>query len=280
MARTKLPLIGEFSDAVDNLGRIYIITLFVSGIIWAFAAINSFNEPNIFKIALIFTILLIFGFLGISFDRRMRTKLGLDSRIWENKNIRFKIGLALIFFVGWYLLFIRADYAVATAQSVGQAAIFSVSPTLNFLMIGVLGPLAEDIFFFGVINITVITLIREIMLNRRNALITAGLIGLSYFMFSNVPNAIYMVAAAAGALIFISFNNKNPLMKRYGAPVVSALLVGGLVFPAFHAFAYQLNERSFIAATIFGILMCLMAAFVGILPVDIIHILNNIIVTG
>jgi hypothetical protein len=268
----------EYSDVVDNLGRIYLFLLFISGAVWAFIAVNSFDHPDLFKIALIYALLLIFGFFGISYDRRSNN-LGLDSRIWEGKKLKYQLAVGVVFFIGWYLLYMRSGFSVATAQNVGQTALFSVNPTLNFLLLTVLGPLAENIFFFGVLNITIVTFLREIIIDRNKSILLAGIIGLTYFLFTNVPNAMYMVMGASLLTVLTGISGNKTLQKH--APfVITALLVGGLIFPRFHSYAYQLNEKHFIAATFFGIFMCLIVSYIGLLPVDIIHIANNIVAIG
>lgn len=283
MAATKrktisIPLLPEYSDIVDNLGRIYIFMLFISGAIWAFIAINSFDSPDLFKIAMIYALLLIFGFFGISFDRRSNN-LGLDSRIWDGHKLKYQLAVGVIFFIGWYLLYMKAGFSVATAQNIGQTALFSVNPTVNFILLTVLAPLAENIFFFGVLNITLVTFLREIAMDRNKSLIMAGLLALTYFLFTNVPNAIYWVMGAAG-LMAITGITQNKFLVKHAPFFVAALMIGGLVFPRFHSYAYQLNERHYIAATFFGIFMCLIVSYIGLLPVDIAHILNNIIAIG
>jgi hypothetical protein len=270
----------KFKDVVDNLGRIYIILLFISGAIWAFVAVNNFDTPSLFKVAMIYSMLLIIGLLGISFDRR-KEELGIDSRIWSGDRLKYKLGLSVIFFFIWYLVFMKSGFAVATAQSTG-GTLFSTSPTLNFLLVSVFGPLAEDIFFFGVANITMVTILRELMAVQRKGetakkgIIMAVLLMATYPLFTNVPNAIIYAGTAAGIVAVASFT-QNKFLLKHVPYFASALIIGGLVFPRFHSYAYQLNERSYVAATYFGTLMCLITSYVGLLPVDIIHIANNII---
>jgi hypothetical protein len=270
----------KFKDIVDNLGRIYILLLFISGAIWAFVAVNNFDTSSLFKVAMIYSMLLIFGFIGVSYDRR-KQNLGIDSRIWDGDRLQYKLAISVIFFFIWYLVFMKSGFAVATAQSTG-GTLFSTSPTLNFLLVSVFGPLAEDIFFFGVCNITLITLLRELVLaqNRevyaKKGLIMAAMMMATYPLFVNVPNAIIYSSTAAILVAVTSFTQNKFLLKH--APIfASALIIGGLVFPRFHSYAYQLNERSYVAATYFGTFMCLITSYVGLLPVDIIHIANNII---
>jgi len=267
-----------FKDIVDNLGRYYMILLFISGAVWAFVAVNSFDAPDLFKIALIYALLLIFGFFGVSLDRRP-AEFGINSRIWEGAKLKSQLAIGAIFFIGWYLLFMTSGFSVATAQSVGSTALFAVNPTINFILLTVLGPLAENIFFFGVLNITLITLLQKIVKSRTQSLVFAGLTGLSYFMFENVPNAIVLVGAAAGITALAGLTQHQFLLKH--APfVVSAFIIGALVFPRFHSYAYQLNQKNYIAASWFGFFMCLLAGYIGMMPVDIAHILNNIIAVG
>jgi len=261
-----------FDNLVDNLGRIYIFILFISGAIWAFIAVNSINSPDLFKISLIYALLLIFGFLGVAFDR-MSGNLGLDSRIWEGKKLKFQLALGVIFFVAWYLLFMKPGFSVATAQN---STLFSVNPTLNFILITVLGPLAENIFFFGVLNITFVTFLRRFVNNKGKSLAIAGIIAISYPLFRNVPNAAYFIGAASIIMAVTGFTQNKFLLKH--APfIISALFVGGLVFPRFHSYAYQLNENNYVAASYFGFIVCLITSYIGLMPVDIAHIANNIV---
>lgn len=272
----------EFSDLVDNLGRVYLITLFVSAVIWAFIAVNNFETPTIFKLALIYSLLLIFGFLGVSYDRRAQ-QLGLDSRIWEGNNIKFKLGISILIFFLWYLIFMSGGLSIATAQSVTGGAVFSVSPSLNFLLTGILGPIAENIFFFGVINITMIYIIRKILEDQKKAkqqgIALAAFMFISTPLFISVPNAIYYIGIASGLMLLTTFT-RNKLLMKYAPLFISAFFVGGILFPKFHSYAYQLNEKHYVAATIFGIIACLLAGFVGMLPVDILHIGNNVAVVS
>lgn len=278
MAANKNRGILEFKDITDDLGRVYIIVLFVSAVIWAFTAINAFDTPHLFKLALIYSLLLIFGFIGVSYDRRQK-KLGLDSRIWESGKLKLKLGISVVFFFLWYIIFMKQGFAVATAATVPGGALFSVSPTLNFLLTAVLGPLAENIFFFGVINITVIMLLRKFVRNRVQGLIMAGLILASYPLFTQVPNSFIFLAASAG-LVAITTLTQNKFLMKHAPFFASALLIGAVIFPKFHAYAYQLDERSYVAATYFGFFMCLIAGYIGLMPVDITHIANNVIAIG
>jgi hypothetical protein len=267
----------ELKDVTDNLGLTYLVVLFVSGAVWAFIAINNFESPVIFKLSLIYSLLLIFGFLGVSFDRRNH-QLGLDSRLWEGGKIKNKLIIAVILFALWYLVFMSSGFSVATAQSVSAGTLFSVSPELNFFLTTVLGPLAENIFFFGVLNMTFIFILRKLLSakdkNKAKSVIT-GLVIMAFIpIFSNVPNIIYVLGAAGVLTIVTGLTNVKFLDKH--APIfISALVIGGAVFPKFHSFAYQLNEKSFIAAQIFGIGASLIAGYIGMLPVDIIHVANN-----
>jgi hypothetical protein len=265
----------ELSDLTDNLGTIYLGLLFSSGIIWAFIAINNFETPTLFKLALIYSILLIFGFLGVSFDRR-HLQLGLDSRIWEGKGIKKKLVLSVVLFALWYLVFMSSGFSVASAYSV-TGALFTVSPAVNFFLTAVLGPIAENIFFFGVINMTLIYVLRSVFdaKDARTKSIVIGLILMaSSSLFTNVPNSLYILLLAGGLTIATGVSKNEFLMKH--APIaISALFIGGVIFPKFHSFAYQLNESSYIAAQVFGIAVCIIAAYIGMLPVDILHISNN-----
>lgn len=265
----------EWADITDNLGMIYIGTLFASGVIWAFIAINNFETPAIFKLALIYSILLIFGFLGVSYDRRAN-QLGLDSRIWEGKNLKRKMVISIVLFAIWYLLFISSGFSVASAYSV-SGSLFSVSPAVNFFLTAVLGPIAENIFFFGVINMTVIFMLKNLFAGnkaRAGSIAFALVILATIPLFDNVPNATYLLVAAA-ALTAIGGFFTNKTYQKHAPVFISALVVGGVVFPKFHSFAYQLNEQSYFAAQVFGIAVCIIAAYVGMLPVDILHIGNN-----
>ena len=271
----------EFPDILDNLGTIYITLLFISGIIWAFIAINNFETPTIFKLSLIYSLLLIFGFLGISYDRGRTQKMGLDSRIWEATNIKKKLLISIILFAAWYFLFMTSGFSVATAQSVTGGTLFGVSPGLNFFLTAVLGPIAENVFFFGVISITFITILRKIFAteNKGNVIITALVILATIPLFDNVPNIALLISIAAG-LTLVTGLTQNQFLRKHAPIMISAIIVGTAVFPKFHSFAYQLNERHYIAAQLFGGGAVLLAAYVGILPVDIIHILNNAFVMG
>ena len=265
----------EFPDIIDNLGTVYIAILFVSGIIWAFIAINNFETPTIFKLSLIYSILLIFGFLGVSYDRRTQ-QLGLDSRIWEGTKLKTQLLVAIIVFALWYLIFMSSGFAVATPQSVTGGSLFSVTPALNFFLTAVLAPIAENIFFFGVINITFIFILRKLFQeeNKTKIIITGIVIAATAPIFSNVPNSMYIIFLAA-ALTIITGITKINFLKKHAPILISALIIGGAIFPKFHSFAYQLNENSYIAAQVFGITVSIIAAYIGLLPVDILHIANN-----
>lgn len=266
----------ELSDMVDNLGNVYLMILFVSAVIWAFIAVNNFETPEIFKISLIYSLLLIFGFIGISYDRRTQ-QLGLDSRIWQGKDIKKKLLVSVIFFAIWYIVFMSSGFSVATAQSVTSGSLFSISPALNFFLTTVLGPLAENIFFFGVINITLVFILRKLLanVNNKKGPITLGVLMIASIpLFSNVPNSAYLLGLA-GILTIATTFTKSGFMQKHAPVLISALIVGGVVFPKFHSFAYQLNERSYIAAQVFGIGVSIIASYIGILPVDILHIANN-----
>ena len=266
----------EFSDLTDNLGLTYLIVLFASGAIWAFIAINNFETPTVFKLALICSILLLFGFLGVSYDRRSQ-ELGLDSRLWEKTNMKKQLIIAVILFAVWYLVFMSGGFSVATAQSVtGGGTLFSVSPGLNFILTAVLGPLAENIFFFGVLNFTLITMLRRLFAeqNRVKSIVSGVVILATIPLFNVVPNAVIVLGLAGLLTIFAGVTN-FPAVHKHAPIIISALIIGGAVFPKFHSFAYQLNESSFFAAQVFGIGVCMVAAYVGMLPVDILHVGNN-----
>ena len=265
----------ELSDVLDNLGMIYIALLFVSGAIWAFIAINNFEVPTIFKLSLIYSILLIFGLLGISYDRRTQ-QLGLDSRTWDGDKIKSQLLISVIVFALWYLIFMHSGFAIATPQSVTAGALFSVSPALNFFLTSFLGPIAENVFFFGVLNLTMVFALRRLFAQEsRIRSIIAGLVIMATTpLFSNVPNAIYVLVLAGLLTIFTGVFN-IAFVRKHGPIIISALFVGGVIFPKFHSYAYQLNEQSFIAAQVFGIMVCIIASYIGILPVDILHIANN-----
>ena len=281
MKQKKSSSMIEFPDILDNLGIIYITLLFISGVIWAFIAINNFETPTIFKLALIYSILLIFGFLGISYDRGRTMKMGLDSRIWEGEKIKKQLLIGIILFAAWYFLFMTTGFSVATAQSVTGGTLFGVSPGVNFFLTAVLGPIAENVFFFGVISITFITILRKIFAteNKGNVIITALVILATIPLFDNVPNIALLISIAAG-LTLVTGLTQNQFLRKHAPIMISAIIVGTAVFPKFHSFAYQLNERHYIAAQLFGGGAVLLAAYVGILPVDIIHILNNAFVMG
>ena len=262
----------EFKDTVDDLGRIYILILFISGAIWAFIAVNNFNNPPIFRLALTYSLLLIFGFLGISYDRNTH-QLGIDSKIWNSDRLKSKLAISSIVLFLWYLVFFKAGFSIATAQSV-TGVFFSVSPTLNWFLTTVLGPLAENVFFFGVINMTLITLIKRTIENKKKTLILAGLIVASSSLFTNVPNSFILLIGSAGILVLATLTQNKFLLKH--APIISsALFIGGVVFPKFHSFAYQLFEKHYIAATIFGIIACVLSVYIGIMVGDIFHVGAN-----
>lgn len=266
----------EISDLIDNLGMIYLAVLFASGVIWAFIAINNFETPVLFKLALIYSLLLIFGLLGISYDRRTQ-QLGLDSRIWDGKEIKKQLVVAIVFFAVWYILFMRGGFSVATAQSVTSGTLFSVSPALNFFLTSVLGPIAENVFFFGVINLTLVFILRRMFAEEtRTKPIVAGIVIVATTpLFWNVPNAAYFLILAGILTIFTGLF-KIDMVRKHGPIIISSLIVGGVVFPKFHSYAYQLNEHSFVAAQSFGIAACILISYIGMLPVDLVHIANNI----
>lgn len=278
MATKNNNIITAFQDAVDDLGKMYILILFVSGVIWAFIAINNFESPQIFKISIIYSLLLIFGLIGVLADRNSN-KLGLDSRLWESSNVKKQLLISVVFILAWYLLFIKNQFSVATAQSVGSTALFSVSPTLNFMLVAVLGPLAENIFFFGILNITVITLLRSFVQNKTKGLVISGLIFASQILFLNVPNS-FLIISSSAAIVAITAITQNKFLIKHGPIFASALYIGGAVFPKYHSYAYQLNERNYIAASWFGFFVCLLAAYIGMMPVDLAHIANNVIAVG
>ena len=267
----------EFPDTTDSLGKIYIITLFISGVIWAFIAVNNFDTPNLFKLALIYSLLLIFGLFGVLYDRQQK-KLGIDSRIWESSRLRLQLIIGIIFFAIWYIVFIKQGFAVASAQSVGQGALFAVNPTLNYFLITFLAPLAEDIFFFGILNITFILIIRSMAANKIYSMIFAAIIFSLSFLIKNVPNITIYLGASAVIIIATSF--LDPKLQKYPAYLASALCIGAAIFPAFHGYAYQLNERNYVAASWFGLFACLLISFIGLLPVDLAHIANNMLTAG
>jgi hypothetical protein len=267
----------EFPDTTDSLGKVYIITLFISGAIWAFIAVNNFDTPNLFKLALIYSLLLIFGLFGILYDRQKK-KFGIDSRIWESSRLRLQLIIGIIFFAIWYIVFIKQGFAVASAQSIGQGALFAVNPTLNYFLITFLAPLAEDIFFLGILNITFILIIRSMAANKIYSVLLAAIIFALSFLIKNVPNITIYLGASAVIIIATSF--LDPKLQKYPAYLASALCIGASIFPAFHGYAYQLNERNYIAASWFGLFACLLISFVGLLPVDLAHIANNILTAG
>jgi hypothetical protein len=267
----------EFPNLVDDFGRIYLLILFITGVIWAFIAINNFDTPQIFKLSLIYSLLLIFGFLGVVYDRSEK-KLGLDSRIWEGSKLKLQLGIGILFFFAWYILFMKSGFSVASAQSVSGST-FAVSPTFNFILVNILGPLAENIFFFGVLFITLVYFIKTIIVNRTKGLILTGLIIASIPVFSSVPNSLYFVIAAATINAATSLM-PNKFLQKHGPIFVAAILVGSLIFPKFHSYAYQLNERNYVAAQYFGLAMCIITAYIGLMPVDIIHSANNIVATS
>ena len=267
----------EFPDTSDSLGKVYIITLFISGAIWAFIAVNNFDTPNLFKLALIYSLLLVFGLFGVLYDRQQK-KLGIDSRIWETSKLRIQLIIGIIFFAVWYIVFIKQGFAVASAQSVGQGALFAVNPTLNYFLITILAPLAEDIFFFGVLNITFILIIRSLAQNKIYSLLFGAVVFSLSFLIKNVPNITIYLGISAITIIATSF--LDPKIRKYPAYIASALCIGATIFPAFHGYAYQLNERNYVAASWFGMFACLLISLIGLLPVDMAHIANNMLTAG
>jgi hypothetical protein len=106
------------------------------------------------------------------------------------------------------------------------------------------------------------------------AIITGLVIIASIPFFTNVPNSIYVLITAGALTMFTGLFNIE-FIRKHAPVLISALVVGGVVFPKFHSYAYQLNEQSFVAAQVFGIIVCIIAAYIGMLPVDIVHIANN-----
>jgi hypothetical protein len=276
MVGEKLTKNIEMPDTVTDLGRIYLIILLITGAIFAFIAVTNINDQVLFKLAMIYSVLLIFGFLGILSDK-MRDQLGIDSLIWDGSKLKLQIGVGLIFIAGWYLLFMNGGLSLATPQSVGVA--FSTSPTLNWFIMGVLAPIAENCFFFGVLNITMIYIVKYLQDNPSKSLVLAGLVMASYFVLTNVPNILFILAISAGSIAAGSMI-KSPAIRHIAPIIAAAAFIGGAVFPKFHSYAYQLNESNYIAASWFGFFVCLLAGFVGILPVDMAHIFNNVAVIG
>jgi len=265
----------EEPDVTDSLGRVYIILLFISGIVWGFLAVNNQSNPDIFKISLVYSILLILGLLGVGLDR-VSDNLGLDSRLWSSKNLGRNLVIALIVSMAWYLLFLRGGFSVAVPQAVASP-LFVVADSVKFFLVTVLGPLAENLFFFGVVNFTFILFIRETIQEKNKAWILAMVVMATYLIFNSVPFSLITLSLAAISIIVSAYSN-NKTIQHWGPVFASAFIVGGNVFPIYHSSAYQLNEQNFVAAMIFGILMCLLGYFAGMLVVDVVHTFNNVAV--
>jgi len=271
--------IFEASDVTDELGRIYILVLFLSGIIWGFLAVNNVDTPDIFKISLVYSILLILALIGIGFDRSSNN-LGLDSVLWQVKSLQRQIIFAIIFSILWIAFFINNGLFLAIPLSISSPT-FAVGELTKFLLVTVLGPLAENIFFFGVINFTLKLFIRQILEeeNLVKSAVLATLIFFSQSLFADVPYSNFIVTGAA-LVILVAAITKSKAQYELFSIISSSLIVGGVMFPVYHSKAYQLNEKNFIAATIFGVIMCLVAAYIGLLPVDIVHSINNMFALG
>lgn len=268
---------SKFKQQVDDVGRLYIFILFGSAVIWSFIAINNLDTPSLFKTSLIYSILLIFAFIGLGYDKSTH-KLGLDSRIWSADHLKRKLAVSLVFFAFWYLIFVSNGFTVATAQSV-STNVFSVNPTVNYVLITILGPLAEDIFFFGILNITLVQIVRNVMKDRVKGLVSAGAIFATFPLFQNVPNS-FMLITGSATIVALGTILQNKKLAPHLAFFATALFVGAAIFPKFHSYAYRLNENHYISASWFGFFMCILTSYVGLIPVDFAHILNNMIVVG
>lgn len=265
----------EAPDNMDDLGKIYLKILFGAGIVWAFLAILNYNDTETVKLALIYMILLIFGLFGITLDR-LKDDLGFDSLVWDRKNIKRQLLIAIIFSAGWYLLFMKNGNFLATSQSVGVA--FTTNPTVNYFLTAVLQPLTENIFFFGVIFMTLVYLIKKSILSTRKAIVLGGLMMASYILMPDVPNILIIISVSVGLILLSAINkNKNKLIQKYAPTLAAALYVGSALFPYFHSYAYQLKQSNYIAAEYFGFFASVLAGFVGMLPADLAHIINNAI---
>jgi len=268
-------ILTEIPDIIDNLGRVYIIILFLSGAIWSYIALQNIQDAEVFRISMIYAILLILAFIGIVVDK-LGLDLGLDSRLWDGSNIKQKVAFGFFFSIVWYFFFIRPGYKLAVAQSFLDAPTLAIggSQGMRIFMVSVLGPLAENAFFFAVLGFTFTRIIRLVQKNRTATLTLAAGVFLSTPFFSNVPFSGILVPAAA-VLIVLPILSRNPLIRAYAPLLATALYLGGTIFPKYHSGVYQLNERNFLAASLFGIIAVIFASFFGILVVEILHIVNN-----
>lgn len=160
-----------------------------------------------------------------------------------------------------------------------SGGVFSISPTLNYVLTSVLGPLAENVFFFGFLNITLIFVLRKLLEDRPKSIVAALLLFATQPLFRNVPNSTLFLGISSAAIILAALT-QNDTLKKHAPVIASAFFIGGTVFPRFHSYAYQLNEQNYIAATWFGIIMCALAWYVGIAVVDLNHIGNNAVVAA
>jgi hypothetical protein len=270
----------ENPDFTDSLGKIQIFLLFVSGIIWGFLAVNNIDTPDIFKISLVYSILLILGLVGVALDRGSKNSLGLDSVLWKTDQLQKQMIFAAIFSLLWYIFFMSGGLFLAVPLSVTSPT-FAVSPTTKFFLVTVLGPIAENIFFFAVVNFSVKLFIRQILEDpdKKKAVIMGVLMFGSSTLFGTVPFSSAIITAAALILVVGRLSNQKQLYELISI-VVTALYVGGVLFPVYHSKAYSLNEKNFIASIFFGIFMCLIASFIGLLVVDLVHIFNNTVALG
>jgi hypothetical protein len=268
----------QFKQVVDDLGKNYITLLFFSGVIWTFIAAVMIDTP-LFKVSLVYSLMLIFAFLAVSFDRRQNS-LGIDVRIWEIDRLKYKFGVAVVFILVWFVFFINSGLSIGTLATAGGTGTFSTNPTLNWTLINFLGPLAEDIFFFGVMNISFIFLIRRMIKNKVQGLSMAGVLLLASFVFFNdIPDFEFWAAFSAGMVALAVMMPKSKMVQKYAPILASAGFIGGLVFPKFHAFAYGLDAQSvskYKGASWFGFFACIIAALIGLMVVDIGHFANNL----
>lgn len=261
----------EASDNITDMGRAYIMVLIITGAIFAFIAITNINDLVMFKLAMSYSILLIFAFLGQVSDQLSRD-LGLDTITWSSEKLKKQLGIGLVFIVGWYLLFMQGGLALATPQSVGVS--FSTNPTLNWFITAVLAPIAENAFFFGLLFFTMKYLIRKLQKQPSKVIVLAVLLMGTYYWLTNVPNILFILGISAGAMIIGAYV-KDDKIRNLAAIVSAAAFIGGAIFPKYHSYAYQLNESNYVAASYFGFFVCILGPLVGMLPIDMAHIFNN-----
>lgn len=268
-----------YENVSGNASMIHALLLIVAFVTFGWIAVDNLANQSAYRVAMIYVVLLIAAFVIILADYlspetfKKGKKFFFDAILWDSKSIKKNLVAGLLFFAGWYMFFMRPGFAVAVPQEF--ASLQAGTTTKAFMQI-ILGPHSENILFFSALALTFIVVIKWASQDLKKSYLLAAIIFSTILFFKQIPYHTVTIPVAA-ALVIINAHSKDAIINKAAPVIVAALVIGSNVFPQFHSFAYALVEKNFYAAVYFGFFMVLLAAFIGILSVDIVHVLNNFV---